>query len=72
MRQIIQELMQMALDGLDGFLQNKKHQHRKGQLSLPREVFGPYAVASQKICIAQFGAQCLDKGDEMVGNVMEN
>ena len=70
--QIIEEFVQMALDGFDGFLEDEKHQHWESQLAVAREVFGPHSMTSQKIWIAQLGAKCFDEGDEMNRNVMKN
>ncbi len=70
--QLIEKFVQMALDGLDGFLEDEKHQHWKSQLALAREVFGPHAMRSQEIWIAQLGAECFDEGDEMNRNVIQN
>ena len=70
--QIVEEFVQMALDRLDGLLQQKKHQQWKSQLALAGEILGPHSMASQEVLIAQLGAQGFDEGGEMIGNVMNN
>ena len=59
----------MALDRLDGLLQHKKQQQRKSQLALAREILRPHPMARQEVFIAQFGAQGLNEGGEVMGNV---
>ena len=62
----------MALDRLDGLLQDKKHQQWESQLPLAGEILRPHAMASQEVWIAQLSAQSFDQGDEVMGNVMNN
>jgi hypothetical protein len=62
----------MALDRLDGLLQEKKHQPWESQLPLAGKVLRPHSMASQEVLIAQLGAQSFDHGDEVMGNVMNS
>jgi hypothetical protein len=70
--QLIEKLVQMTLDGFDGFLENKEHQDRESQLAVASEILGSDAMAGQEGFIVQERAQRLDKSDEMFGNVMKN
>src|ERR1019366_5633974 len=70
--QLIEKLVQMALDGLDGLLQEKKHQQGESQLALTGKILRPDSMASQEVGIAQLSAQGFDQGDEVLGNVMNN
>jgi hypothetical protein len=70
--QIIEKLVQMALDRLDGLLQEKKHQQGESQLALAGKVLRPHAMARQEVGIAQLSAQSFDQGDEVMGNVMNS
>ena len=69
--QLVEKLVQVALDRLHGLLQHKEHEQRKGQLALTGEILGPHAMASQKGFVAQLGAQALDEGGEIIGNFIE-
>src|ERR1035441_1094071 len=62
----------MALDGLDGLLQHKKHQQWESQLTLASKVLSPHAMASQEVWIAQLSAQSFNQGNEVKGNVMNS
>ena len=62
----------MALDRLDGLLQQKKHQQGKSQLALTGEILGSHSMASQEVLVAQLSAQSLDERGEMMGNVVDN
>jgi hypothetical protein len=70
--QRVEELVQVALDRLDGLLQEKKHQQWESQLALAGEILGPHAMASQEVWIAQLSAQSFDQGDEVMWNVMNS
>src|ERR1017187_8410154 len=70
--QLIEKLVQMALDRLDGLLQEKKHQQWESQLALTGEILRPHSMARQEVRIAQFSAQSFDQGDEVLGNVMNS
>ena len=71
-RQLVQKLMQMALDRFDGLLQDKQHDDGKGQLPLSREVFGAHAMARAELHIAKLLPQFLDKTNDMSGNAFNN
>jgi hypothetical protein len=70
--QLIQKLVQMALDGLDGLLQHKKHQQRESQLPLAGKVLRPHAMASQELWIAQLSTQSGDQCNEVTRNIMSS
>ena len=70
--QIVKELMQMALNRLDGLLQEKKHEQWESQLALAGKILRPHSMASQEVWIAQLSAQSFDQGDEVLGNVMNS
>ena len=48
--------MQVALDGLSGFLKQQKHDDRKGQKTLSSKVCGASAMTRTEICGANPGA----------------
>src|ERR1019366_8095277 len=62
----------MALDRLDGLLQEKKHQQWESQLALAGKVLRPHSMASQEVWIAQLSTQSFDQGNEVLGNVMNS
>src|SRR5436309_13281656 len=66
-RQLVQKLMQMALDRFDGLLQDKQHDDGKGQLPLSCEVFGSPAMARAELDIAKFLAQFPGKTNDLSG-----
>src|SRR5664280_2896016 len=70
--QLIEKLVQMALDRLDGLLQEKKHQQWESQLALAGKVLRPHSMASQEVWIAQLSTQSFDQGNEVLGNVMNS
>jgi hypothetical protein len=70
--QIVQEFVPVALDQLDGLLQQKKHPQRKSQLTFAGEILRPHSMASQEVWIAQLCAQSFDEGREIIGNVIKN
>src|SRR5664279_1859380 len=70
--QLIEKLVQMALDGLDGLLQEKKHQQGESQLALTGKILRPDSMPNQEVGIAQLSAQGFDQGNEVLGNVMNN
>ncbi len=70
--QIIEKLVQMALDRLDGLLQEKKHQQRESQLALAGEILRSHSMARQEVLISQLSAQSFDQGDEVMRNVMNS
>ena len=61
----------MALDRLEGLLQQKKHQQGKSQLALAGEILRSYSMASQEILVAQLSAQSFDERGEITGNVVD-
>jgi hypothetical protein len=69
--QIIEKLVQMALDRLDGLLQEKKHQQWESQLTLTGEILRPHSMARQEVLLAQLGAQRFDPDDEVLWDVMD-
>ena len=62
----------MALDRLEGLLQQKKHQQGKSQLALAGEILRSHAMASQEVLVAQLSAQSFDERGEIIGNVVDN
>ena len=44
--QLIEELVQMALNGFEGFLEEENHEDWKSQLALAREVLWPHPMTS--------------------------
>src|ERR1035437_10932585 len=70
--QLIEKLVPMALNRLDGLLQKKKHQPWESQLAPAGEILRPHSRASQEVWIAQLSAQSFDQGDEVLGNVMNS
>src|SRR5580700_4965452 len=70
--QLVEKLVQVALNGLDGFLEDKEHDNGEGQLALTSEVLRPHAVTSQEIRVVQFGAQGFDEGDEIGWYIVQN
>jgi hypothetical protein len=70
--QIVEEFVQVALDGLDSLLQQKKHQPWKSQLTLAGEILRSHSMASQEVLVAQLGAQSFDERGEIIGNVVDN
>ena len=70
--QLVQKLVQMALDRLDGLLQHKKHQSWEGQLTVAGKVLRSHSMASQEVRIAQLGSQSYNQGDEVMRNVMNS
>jgi hypothetical protein len=53
--------MQVALDGLSGFLKQQKHDDRKGQKTLSSKVCGASAMTPTEICGENPGADLRDK-----------
>src|SRR4249920_1839745 len=47
--QLIEKLMQVSLDRLNGFLEHKEHDDRKSQLPIPSKIFGPQPMAGGKV-----------------------
>src|ERR1035437_9821069 len=70
--QLIEKLVQMALDRLDGLLQEKKHQQWESQLALAGKIFRSHSLGSQEVWIAQLSTQSFDQGNEVLGNVMNS
>src|SRR2546426_4146578 len=66
-RQLVQELMQMALDRFDGLLQDEEHDDGEAQLPLPCEVLRTYAMTPAELQIAELPPQFLDKINDMDG-----
>jgi hypothetical protein len=52
----MQETMQVALNGLSGFLKQEKHDDRKGQKTLSSKVCGASAMTRTEICGENPGA----------------
>jgi hypothetical protein len=67
-RQLIQKLVQVPLEGFDGLLEGEEHDDRKGQLALPREIHGAHAMAGDKVTSTQEPAQRFDKLGDMSGD----
>ena len=67
--QTIKKFVQMALDGFDGLLEDKKHDDRESQLAFAGKVLRSHAMASQENWIVQFGAECFDKDEQMFRNI---
>src|SRR5271165_481252 len=63
--QLIEKLMEMALDRFDGFLQHEEHDQGKGQLPLARKIFRSHSVASDERRIAETDPQRFDKLQEI-------
>ena len=70
--QLVQEFVQVALEGLHGLLENKEHQHSETELALACKVLRSHPVARQESWVAQFSAESLDQGDEITWDVMSN
>ena len=70
--QLVEEFVQVALDRLEGLLQQKKHQPWKSQLALAGEILRSHSMASQEVLVAQLSAQSFDERGEIIGNVVDN
>ena len=70
--QVLEKLVQMALEGLDGFLEDEKHEDRESQLAVAGEVLRSHAMASQEVWVVQFGAECFDEGEKIFRNSVQN
>jgi hypothetical protein len=55
--QLIQKLVPMALDRLDGLLQHKKPPPWESQLTLAGKVSRPHAMTNQEVWIAQLSTR---------------
>ena len=63
--QVLEQLVQMALEGFGGLLEDKKHEDREGPLAVAGEVLRSDAMASQEVWVAQFGAECFDEDEKV-------
>ena len=63
-----QELVEMALDRLGGFLEQEQEHNGEGERALAGEVNGAQAMAREKERIAQAGAQGFDELDQVTRN----
>lgn len=70
--QFVEELVQVALDGLHGLLQGKEHDDGKGELALPGEILGAHPMARDERVIAQLATQRFDESDDMAGDGFEH
>jgi len=59
--QLMEETMQVALDGLSGFLKQQKHDDRKRQNTLSSKVCGASAMTCTEICGKNPGADLRDE-----------
>ena len=70
--QVVQEFVQVALEGLHSLSKNKEHQHSEMELPLACKVLRSHPVARQESWVLQFSTESLDQGDEITWDVMSN
>jgi hypothetical protein len=63
-----QEIVEMALDRLDGFLQDEEQDHGKGEQATAGEICGQDAVAGLEGGVVEALARGLDQVDEVRGD----
>ena len=69
--QVIQELVEVALERLDGLLEEEEHEERAGPLAVAGEVLGSDPMTGAEERIPQPGAERFDQRDEIGGNVLK-
>ena len=69
--QVIEEVVEVALEGFDGLLEEEEHEDGKGQLAVAGEVLGSDPMAGAEARIAQPGAERIDQREEIGGNTLK-
>ena len=69
--QVIQELVEVALERLDGLLEEEEHEERAGPLAVAGEVLGSDPMTGAEERIPQPGAERFAQRDEIGGNALK-